>query len=200
MNTTQLTINRTAKIIVLSGITLVSTLLITSCENAPQQKKDTKESAEEYNDAKFASNAAENDAQYLVDAYNIGLYEIEASKHAKQKATSEKVKKLATEMIEAHTKMNAQLQSFADKKQVSLQQGLTEDQLTDIKARSDKKGVAYDNDYLDQMIDDHEKAIKNSEKAAEKAQDPDLRNLFTASLPALRHHVEMAMALKDNMK
>lgn len=196
---THLTMNRTFKMIGLSWMILFSIMIITSCGNGPQ-KKDPKESAEDHNDAKFASNSAENDAQYLVDAYSIGLYEIEASQHAKQKTTNNAVKSLASEMIEAHAKMNVSLQSFAGKKQVSLQQGLTEDQLKEIKECSDKKGTEYDKAYLDKIISDHEKAIKMSEEAAEKAHDPEIRNLFSTSLPTLRHHVEMAMALKDKMK
>lgn len=196
---TQITMNRSFKIIGLSWIILMSLLVLTSCGSGPQ-KKDTKESAEDHNDAKFASNSAEDDAQYLVDAYSIGLYEIEASQHAKQKAVGNSVKDLASQMIESHAKMNMSIKSFAGKKQVSLQEGLTEDQMKDIKDRSDKKGSAYDKDYLDKIISDHEKAIKLSEEAAEKAHDPEIRNLFNGSLAALRHHVEMAMELRDKMK
>ncbi len=136
----------------------------------------------------------------MVDAYSIGLYEIEASQHAKQKAVRADVKELASQMIETHAKMNMTIKSFADKKQVSLQQGLTEDQMKEIKDCRKKKAVEYDKAYIDKMVDDHEKAIKMSEEAAEKAQDPEIRNLFSTSLPSLRHHVEMAMALKDKLK
>jgi putative membrane protein len=194
-----ITMNRTFKIIGLGWAILISVIALTSCGGGPQ-KKDAKESAEDHNDAKFASNSSENDAQYLVDAYSIGLYEIEASQHAKQKASRNDVKDLASEMIEAHAKMNESLKSFAGKNQVSLQQNLTEEQMKEIKDCGDKKGVEYDKAYLKKMIEGHEKAIKMSEEAAEKAHDPEIRNLFSSTLPSLRHHLEMAMSIKDKMK
>ncbi|MES2655570.1 MAG: DUF4142 domain-containing protein [Bacteroidota bacterium] len=193
------TMNRTIKIIALGWILLLALLLVlTSCGDSPQTK-DTKEVAEDHNDAKFASNDAENDAQYLVDAYSIGIYELEASQHAKQKAVSNNVKTLASEMVEAHAKMNVSLKSLADKKQVSVPVKLTDDQMKEIKDCSDKKGAEYEKAYIEKIVSDHEKAIKLSEAAAEKAHDPEIRNLFSSSLPALRHHLEMAMAIKDKM-
>ncbi len=195
----QVTINRTIKIIALGWILLLALLLIlTSCGNSPQTK-DTKEVAENHNEAKFANNDVEKDAQYLVDAYNSGLYELEASQHAKQKAVNSNIKHLAAEMVESHAKMNVSIKSLADKKQVSLPVKLNDDQMKEIKDYSDKKGADYEKAYIDKMVSDHEKAIKLSEEAAEKAHDPEIRNLFNSSLPTLRHHLEMAMAIKDKM-
>ncbi|MES2559362.1 MAG: DUF4142 domain-containing protein [Bacteroidota bacterium] len=193
-----LTTNRTFRIIGLIWMILICILAITSCGDGPQ-KKDPKESAEDRNDAKFAKNPAESDAQYLVDAYSIGLYEIEASQHAKQKAVRKDVKDLASQMIEAHSKMNESIKSHAVTKQVSLQKGLTEDQLKEIKDCSDKKGIEYDKAYLDKIVSDHKDVIKMAEEAAEKAGDPEIRNFFNTSLPALRHHVDMAIALKEKL-
>ncbi len=193
-----LSINREFNIIGLSWFLLFVIMVITSCGSGPQ-KKDTKETAEEHNDSKFATHTTEDDAQYLVDAYSNSLYEIEASQHAKQKATRNDVKDLASQMIEAHVKLNESIESAAGEKQISLQQGLTDDQLKEIKDCSDKKGLEYDKAYIDKIIDYHEKAIKLAEKAAEKANDAEIRNLFSGSLSNLRHHLEMAMAIKDKM-
>jgi putative membrane protein len=198
MNNT-ININRSFRIIGLSWIVLLSVLLLSSCSNSPQPK-DAKESAEEHNDAKFADNQGERDAQYLVDAYSSGLYEIEMSQQAKQKATRSDVKDLASEMIEEHAKLNESLKSLSIKKQVSLQQTLTEEQLEKIKECNDKKGVQYDEAYIEKIVDKHEKSIKLAEEAAEKASDNEIRSLFSSALPTLRHHLEMAMSLKDKLK
>jgi putative membrane protein len=192
-------INRSFRIISLAWIILISVLLLSSCSNSPQPK-DTKESAEDHNDAKFADNQGEKDAQYLVDAYCSGLYEIEASQQAKQKATRSDVKDLASQMIEEHARLNESLKALSAKKQVSLQQGLTEEQLKDIKEYDDKKGVKYDEAYISKVVEKHEKSIKLAEEAAEKASDTEIRSFFSNALPSLRRHLEMAMSLKDNLK
>jgi putative membrane protein len=191
--------NRTFKLIAFMWIALLFMMAISSCGNASQQAG-SKESAEEHNDAKFADKAAEKDAQYLVDAYNLGLYEIEASQHAKQKASRADVKNIASEMITVHGKLNTSIEALAGKKLVSLQKGLSQDQLEEIKKCGSKDKSKYDQEYIDQLIKDHEKAIKMSEEAAEKGEDAEVRNLFNGALPELRQHLEMAMAAKDKIK
>jgi putative membrane protein len=198
MNST-INITKAFRIIGVAWLILTSVLFLTSCSNGTPPKKDAKESAEEHNDAKFAGNQEEKDAQYLVDAYSNGLYEIEASQHARQKATRNDVKELASLMIEDHAKLNESIKSLSTAKQVSLQQGLTEDQLKQIKECQDKKGADYDEAYVKKLIKNHEEAIKMAEQAADKATDNEIRNLFSSTLPSFRHHLEIAMSIQDKM-
>src|SRR4051812_32685373 len=116
--TNTITINRAFKIITIVWILLASLLAITSCSDSPQQKN-TKESAEDHNDAKFPENPEDRDAQYLVDAYSNGLYAIECSQHAKQKATRSEIRDFAAEMIKEHSKMNESLKTLSQAKQIS---------------------------------------------------------------------------------
>lgn len=194
-----LTTKRTFGIIGITWAIMIVLLVLSSCGSGPQ-KNDAKEIAEEHNDAKFENKEAENDAQYLVDAYSIGLYEIELSQHAKQKAVRDDVKELASKMIESHAKQNELIKSTASANQVSLQDQLTDEQLKEITDLGDKKGLDLDKTYLDKIIADHEKAIKLSEKAADKANVPEIRNLFSNALSPLRAHLEIAMGIKDKIK
>src|SRR6185295_6701197 len=108
------------------GVLSISTVVFTSCKDkAPE---DTKEAAQEINDKNLEGHTAEKNAQFAVDAYSDGLLEIEMSKYAKEKSSNADVKALATEMIEAHTKVNAELKQIADQKNIVLAQGLSEEQ------------------------------------------------------------------------
>ena len=64
--------------------TLFFSILITlvSCNN--DQKSDSKDVAEEHNDAKFNNNDTERDAQFLVNASEINLEEMKLAELAQQ--------------------------------------------------------------------------------------------------------------------
>lgn len=193
------------KIIATGLILLIISIIVTSCGNPSPGKhtpetSDPKEQAEEHNDTKFTQAETEKDAQFLVDAYSNGLYEIESAKQAVQYAGDQSVKDLASSMIEAHVNMNTDIEKVAAVKQVSLQKGLTEDQLDDIKKGQDKKGREYSLAYLNKTISNHKDAITLYEKAAEKSSDPDIRNFSSTSLGSLRKHADMAMNVKDKLK
>ena len=194
--------NKTFKLIAAGWMFLLFSALLISCgNNAPKTEKgpDAKEIADEHNEAKFHDSALERDADYISGAYSRGLCEIEAAKRAKEYASAKQTRDMASELIAAHVKLNDRLQALARSKQVSLQNGLTAEQLDELKKHSDQKGVEYDKAYLADVISKHKKSIAMFEKAADKSEDADVRKLFSDALPELRNHLDMAMNTKNKL-
>jgi putative membrane protein len=180
------------------GFLSLSTFVFTSCKDkAPE---DTKEAAQEINDKNMEGHSAEKNAQFVVDAYSDGLMEIEMSKFAKEKSSSEDVKSLANEMIEAHTKVNAELKEIADQKHIMVAEGLTEDQRDKLNKGMKKEGIDVDEFYSENLVSAHKDAIDLFEKASDKEEDADLKNFFSSKLPELRQHLEKAEALENKVK
>ncbi|HSH67369.1 MAG TPA: DUF4142 domain-containing protein [Bacteroidia bacterium] len=180
------------------GFLSLSTFVFTSCKDkAPE---DTKEAAQEINDKNMEGHSAEKNAQFVVDAYSDGLMEIEMSKFAKEKSSSEDVKSLANEMIEAHTKVNAELKEIADQKHIMVAEGLTEDQRDKLNKGMKKEGIDVDEFYSENLVSTHKDAIDLFEKASDKEEDADLKNFFSSKLPELRQHLEKAEALENKVK
>jgi len=50
------------------------------------------------------------------------------------------------------------------------------------------------------MIDDHEKDIKEFEKASNNVKDLDVKNFVDNTLPVLRRHLDSAKAIKKVLK
>ena len=75
--------------------------LISSCNNE-KKPEDTKEVAEEHNDAKF-DNSKEKDAQFLVTAAEINLEEINLGQLAQNKGIMADVKALGKMMETEHS-------------------------------------------------------------------------------------------------
>jgi len=95
---------------------------IVSCGNSDgaRTNADTKEVAEDKNDAKFDSAKMEKDAQFLVNAAEINLEEIKLGQLAQQKGMSNDIKTLGQKMVETHTKAINHLKTLAQSKNISI--------------------------------------------------------------------------------
>src|SRR5690349_11236916 len=100
-------------------VLITMTLFLTSsCERSHKQE-DTKDEAEEHNDAKF-DDKNEKDAQFLVNAAEINMKEIELAQLAEQNGRSARVKELGKLVADSHTKSQKDLTQLARKKTVTL--------------------------------------------------------------------------------
>ncbi|MNK06470.1 hypothetical protein D3C87_243690 [compost metagenome] len=171
-----------------------------SCKSETKQE-DPKEVAEDENEAKFdnVDEAKEDDSEFLVDAAEVDMAEIQLGKLAQQKSTNADVKALGKMMVEQHEKAAADLKATAAKKNITLPTSLTEDGQKEFKDLNDKSGHDFDKKYADMMIDGHEKLIKRMEKASEKAEDADIRMWAANMLPTLRTHLEHAKMVKEKV-
>jgi putative membrane protein len=61
-------------------------------------------------------------------------------------------------------------------------------------------GDAFDRAYIDLMVKDHEKDVKEFEKQSTKAKDPDLRAWAAKTLPTLREHLQQVRDIQTRMK
>jgi putative membrane protein len=61
-------------------------------------------------------------------------------------------------------------------------------------------GDAFDREYMNMMVKDHEKAVKDFEKVSTKAKDPDVRAFAAKTLPTLREHLQQARDIQSRVK
>lgn len=168
---------------------------MTSCDNKAKTE-DTKEVAEDQNDAKMDGMKNEADAQFLVDIAEANQEEIGLGKLAQQKGSMADVKDLGKMMVEAHTKAMTDLTDLAAKKSISLPEAKTDDVIEGYKDMSEKSGKKFDEAYTEKMVDAHKDVISKFEKASTDAVDPDIKMMATNMLPDLRKHLEMAEMCK----
>lgn len=173
-----------------------TTLFIASCENN-QKHQDTKVVAEKQNDAKFDNLKQEKEAQFLVNASEINLEQIELGQLAQQKGNSTHVRELGEIMENAHTKSQKDLKALAKSKNVTIPNKLTNDARDAYKNLNEKTGDDFDEAYTNRMISDHNKAISTFEIASKDSNDNDIRNWALASLPEMRKHYDRSIDSKD---
>ena len=169
-----------------AAIVVIFIITMSSCSS--KKAEDTKEVAQEHNDAKF-DNATEKDAQFLVSAAEINLAEIQLGQIAQKSGTMTAVKNLGKMMEEGHKKALTDLEA-PGKKQITVPMSLTDEGKDDARKLEDKTGMDFDKAYCDMMVTGHKDAIAKFEKASTDATDPEIREWALGMLPALRSHLD----------
>jgi putative membrane protein len=198
--------NTISKITFNAAVFLLCLSLAPSCSNNNNDSKESKEVAEEVNEEKF-DREGEKDADRLNEAYVTSLYEVKASEQAVTRATTAEVKKLAEMMVQAHTKMNTEIQGLAGRKNITLATDITDELNRKMEKLNEKNGLDYDKEYTEQMRERHQEGIKLTERAADKGEDAEIKQWASASTPQLRAHLDMIESthnmikdMKDNEK
>lgn len=184
------------KSLIIAG--MLSTYACTSENN--EKKEDTVEVAEDTNEARFDDTKLEDDSEFMVTAASGGMMEVKLGELAAKNASSPKVKEFAKQMVEDHTKVNKAVMALAAQKNISLPTAPSDKHKKHIDDLSSKMGAEFDKEYMSLMVDHHQEDIDLFEKAAEKCKDGDIKALASGTLPALKHHLEMAQGIKDAMK
>lgn len=184
----------------LFGAAVISVFLgLSSCKNE-SKAEDPKEVAEDENDVKFDENDdKEDDSEFLVAAAEIDLMDIEIGKLAQTKSTDANVRKFADMLVADHTKSANEMKPFADRLKVSIPASITEKGKEKYDDLNKKSGRDFDEKFADMMVEGHEDAISKMEKAAEDANDPEIRAWAAGKVPSLKAHLEHAKSLKNQV-
>ena len=167
-----------------------------SCTN--NRMDDSKEVAEEHNDQKFDNNQEkEKDAQFLVNAAEIYLAEIQLGQFAQNNGAEPSVKKMGKMVESDHAKSFNDLKELALKKSITIPTSLTEEGKDAYKDLSNKSGEEFDKEYCDKMVAGHKKAIEKFENASTESEDADIKAWAASSLPVLRSHLDHALTCQN---
>lgn len=132
------------------------------------------------------------DAKLLRDLAEANLAEVQAGKVALEKASSGEVKKFAQHMVDDHGKMLKELQTLAQSKQVKLPQSPAAKHQAALKKLHGASGEAFDKAYMQQMVKDHEQALKLAQGASKKARDAEIKAAAQKAAPEIEQHLQMA--------
>jgi putative membrane protein len=134
------------------------------------------------------------DRNFFEEAAKSGMKEVEVSNAVKGRLANTQVNAFAEMMVADHTAANAELQALASRKGIMLPADKK-----DYTEKWTKKDGKIDEDYIETMEDDHEKAVRLFEKAS-KSEDPEIAAFAQKTLPKLQHHLDQARTLKQTVK
>lgn len=133
---------------------------------------------------------------FVDNAAQSGITEVEAGKLALQKSSSADIKTFAQHMVDDHTKANQQLMALAKKHDLEVPDDAA---LMDKakKAILEMRDESFDKAYANNQVNAHEEAVELFKKEASSSDNAELKAFATEKLPTLEKHLQMAKELQS---
>jgi putative membrane protein len=140
----------------------------------------------------LANSLSHGERKFIEEAAKGGMAEVEHGQSSLEHASNPQVKQFAAKMVQDHSKANEELRSLAQAKGVTVPSGPKSTEKHEMSKLAKLQGDAFDREYMDHMVKDHEKDVKEFQKEADKAKDADVKNFAANTLPTLQEHLRMA--------
>ncbi len=142
----------------------------------------------------------------LSKLHNANAMEIEAGRLAEQNGSSDQVKEFGRRMVDDHGTLDKQVMDLAQAQGIDLASAKPDkDAQKDMKKVDElrnKTGSSFDKAYMDMMVKDHEKdvkEVKSAQKDAQKKNQTELTSLLQQAAPKLQEHLTMAKDVKKSL-
>lgn len=132
------------------------------------------------------------DRDFMMKAAQSDIAEIQSGQVAKEKASSDAVKKFADQMVTDHTKTSGQMKTMAVSRSVSLPTTSSAKDQRDMKKMSTMSGTDFDRAYMASQVRAHRDAVALFQKESKSGKDAELKSFAATTLPALQEHLKMA--------
>ena len=136
------------------------------------------------------------DYKFVSEAANGGNLEVSLGQIAMEKSADKAVQDFGKQMVDDHKKINKELTDLAAKKGASV---LVETSKSDQRLMDRLRGLSgaeFDRAYIDQMVSDHKKDVKEFQKQAKNATDTELQAFVSRNLPTVEEHLRKAETIQ----
>lgn len=135
------------------------------------------------------------DKMFLTESAEGGLKEIQFAQLAQQKSTNDQVKNFAQQMITDHTQLNNDMLPFAQQAGLTPPTQLKPKDQAEYDKLSKLSGSAFDKAYVQSMVKDHHKDLKEFKAESASATDPTLKTTVQSGLKVIQQHTGMAESM-----
>jgi putative membrane protein len=135
-------------------------------------------------------------ADFVKEAAISDMFEIQASTLAQDKGNAPE-KSFATQMVTDHTKTSADLKGLVSsgKVQADLPTALDSSHQSKLDKLKGESGKDFSSDFDSDQVSAHKDAVSLFERYAKGGDNADLKDWAGKTLPALKHHLDMAQNL-----
>ena len=180
----------------MSNSTLIKSLVIAVALSVPGGLVWAADSKTNTSSSKLSS----GDSDFIKEAAQGGMMEVQLGKAAQDKASNEKVKEFGKRMEQDHSKSNDELKKIASDKGVQLSSDLDKKHKSKMDKLTKLSGAEFDRQYMRDMVSDHKDDIKKFQNEADKGKDADLKKFASQTLPTLKEHLQLAESASDAVK
>jgi putative membrane protein len=138
-------------------------------------------------------------ADFVKEVAISDMFEIESSKLAQDKGSASE-QPFAAMMVTDHTRTSTELKGLVSSGKVKAEIPTSLDSAHQSKLDRLKgaTGKGFSSDFNDDQISAHKDAVNLFERYAKSGDNADLKNWASKTLPALKHHLEMAQNLRKS--
>jgi putative membrane protein len=140
----------------------------------------------------------QEDQTFVKEAGMGGMAEVELSKLA-QKSENADVKSFADRMVRDHTKADQELTTIATGLGVDVPKALDPEHERMRQKLQSLHGKSFDEQYMQGMVDDHNKVVKLFQQEERSGSDTVLKQFAQKTLPVLQEHQTMALELSNKV-
>jgi putative membrane protein len=175
----------------LMSVGCTSTNKASTPDTAAQPNSATSSSA-----ANSSSSPSSNpDQEFVTKAAQGNSAEVELGKIVAAKSKDPSVKQFAQMMVKDHTTALNELQELAQAKNLNFNDDLPDDAKSLQQKLSSDTGKQLDMDYMNGMVEDHQKDVQEFTDKSQNAKDPDVKQWASKTLPTLQKHLEKAQQI-----
>ena len=133
---------------------------------------------------------------FIEEQMEMGTMEIDLGKLAQERGSNPQVKEYGATMVRDHQFAAQELKQFAAAAGVS--ESKKDDDHADVHEDLAKlSGADFDRTYMDRMVEEHQKALDDIKKKAEKSDDADVKEWATRAIPKIQRHFDRAKEIRD---
>jgi putative membrane protein len=135
-------------------------------------------------------------ADFVKEVAISDMFEVESNKLAQAKGNAPE-KAFASQMVTDHTKTSTELKGLVSsgKVKAELPTALDSSHQSKLDKLKGAEGKDFSSDFDSMQVSAHKDAVSLFERYAKSGDNPDLKNWAGKTLPALKHHLEMAQGL-----
>ncbi len=141
-----------------------------------------------------------SDQEFLAWAIAADVGEVKFAEKALESTRNPDVKKFATRMRDDHSKHRDELLERAKEMKVGVVEGLDKDRRDKMAQLSKLEGNSFDREYMNCMVEGHEKVLRLYEKWSDKSSDSKLRELCRKTVPVVKEHLEEARRIARDLR
>ena len=141
-----------------------------------------------------------SDHDFIVKAATGNAMEAQLGQLARTHARSDEVKKFAQRLVRDHKRANVSLGPIVKDKRVRLPDEMSREDRQTYDKFLRLKGKAFDREFIDHLVKDHEKDVALYEAQAREVKDRHLKDYINKTLPVIKEHLRTARKLQDHDK
>jgi len=140
----------------------------------------------------------QQDSNFIKEAAAGGMAEVELSKIA-TKSVNPEVKRFAERMVRDHRSAGTELTGIATELGATVPKSFDTNHQKIRDQLANMHGPAFDRQYMQIMVDDHDQAVKLFRQEISSSHDPRLKQFAQKVLPTIEEHQKMALDLSGRL-